>query len=46
MKYAILETNQLPIIRAEQANVLNTFRKPNPDNPFSETYKRGVISRI
>ena len=32
----------LPIIKAEQANVLNTFRKPNPNNnPFSETYNPG-----
>ena len=33
---------RLPIIKAEQANVLNTFRKPNPNNnPFSETYNPG-----
>jgi len=32
----------LPIIKADQANVLNTFRKPNPNNnPFSETYNPG-----
>ena len=32
----------LPIIKVEQANVLNTFRKPNPNNnPFSETYNPG-----
>ena len=33
---------RLPIIKAEQANALNTFRKPNPtNNPFSETYNPG-----
>ena len=32
----------LPFIKAEYANVLNTFRKPNPNNnPFSETYNPG-----
>ena len=32
----------LPIIKAEQANVLNTFYMPNPNNnPFSETYNPG-----
>jgi len=28
----------LPVIKAEQANIPNAFRKPNPNNPFSETY--------
>jgi len=31
----------LPIIKAEQVNVLNTFRMPNPNSPFSETYNLG-----
>ena len=32
----------LPVIKVGQANVLNTFRKPNPkNNPFSETYNPG-----
>jgi len=33
---------RLPIIKVGQENVINTFRKPNPNNnPFSETYKDG-----
>ena len=32
----------LPIIKAEQANLLNTFHKHNPNNnPFSEMYNSG-----
>ena len=40
--YLIEQCPGLPVIQTDQANVLNTFRKPNPDNnPFSETYNPG-----
>jgi len=40
--YLVEQCPELPIIKAEQANVLNTFYMPNPNNnPFSETYNPG-----
>ena len=40
--YMVEQCPGLPIINAEQANILNIYRKPNPNNnPFSETYNSG-----
>jgi len=40
--HLVEECPGLLIIKAKKANVINTFRKPNPNNnPFNETYTPG-----
>ena len=40
--HLVEQCHELPVIKTEQANILNTFCKPNPNNnPFSETYNSG-----